>query len=63
MGGKNFLAELKSGEAVLYATFEDAKVGAALAVNVDGNGKSYIIIDFTNLQIYKEREEQTLNAL
>ena len=63
LGGKNFLAELKSGEAVLYATFEDAKVGAALAVNVDSNGKSYIIIDFTNLQIYKEREEQTLNAL
>lgn len=63
IGGKNFLAELQSGQAVLYATFENAKVGAALAVNVDGNGKSYIIVDFTNLQIYKEREEQTLNAL
>ena len=63
LGGKNFLAELQSGEAVLYATFEDLKVGAALAVNVDGDGKSYLILDFTNLQIYKEREEQTLNAL
>ena len=63
IGGKNFLAELQSGEAVLYATFEDKKVGAALAVNVDEDGKSYIIIDFTNLEIFKEREEQTLNAL
>ena len=63
MGGKNFLNELKDGEATLYATFEDTDVGAALAVNVDGNGKSYIIIDFTNLQIFKEREAQTLDAL
>lgn len=63
IGGKNFLAELQSGEAVLYATFENQKVGAAMSVNVDGNGKSYIIIDFTNLEIFKEREEQVLNAL
>ena len=63
MGGSNFLNELKNGEATLYATFEDSNVGAALAVNVDGNGKSYIIIDFTNLQIFKEREAQTLDAL
>lgn len=63
IGNKNFLSDLKSGEAVLYATFENDKVGAALTVNVDGNGKSYIIIDFTNLQIFKEKEEQTLDAL
>ena len=63
IGNPHFLSDLQSGEAVLYATFEDARVGAALAVGVDENGKSFIIIDFTNLQIFREREEQTLNAL
>ncbi|MBR1648313.1 MAG: hypothetical protein IJ689_01780 [Alphaproteobacteria bacterium] len=63
IGNPDFLSQLQKGEASLYATFENAKVGAALAVYVDGNSQSYIIIDFTNLQIYKEREEQTLNAL
>ena len=63
IGNPHFLADLQSGEASLYATFEDSRVGAALAVTVDANGKSFIIIDFTNLQIFKEREEQTLNAL
>ena len=63
IGGANFLQELKSGEAVLYATFEDENVGAALAVNVDGDGKSYLIIDYTNLRIFREREQKTLDAL
>lgn len=63
IGGPNFLAGLKSGEAVLYATFEDEDVGAALAVNVDGDGKSYIVVDYTNLRIFREREQKTLDAL
>ncbi len=63
IGNPDFLAELQSGEAVLYATFEDKDVGAALAVNVDGDGKSYIIIDYTNLQIFHEREKEVLDAL
>ena len=63
IGGKNFLSELQSGEATLYSTFEDQKVGAALAIGVDGDGKSYIIIDFTNLEIFREREQSALNAL
>lgn len=63
IGNKNFLSQLKSGEAVLYSTFENQKVGAVVSVNVNGEGKSYIIIDFTNLQILKEQEDKTLNAL
>ena len=63
IGGKNFLAELQSGEAMLYSTFENQKVGAALSVSVDGNGKSYVIINFTNLEIFKEREDKLLDAL
>lgn len=63
IGNKNFLAQLQSGEAELYATFENHKVGAALSINVDGNGKSYVIINFTNLEIFKEREQKVLDAL
>lgn len=63
IGGENFLKELQSGEAVLYATFENGKVGAALAVNVDGDGRSYITVDYRNLQILKDREQAKLDAL
>jgi len=61
--GETFLQELQNKEAVLYATFEDNNVGAALTVAVNGQGQSYIIIDYTNLKIYREREEKALNAL
>ncbi len=63
IGNKNFLSQLQSGEAVLYSTYENQKVGAVLSVNVDGEGKSYIIIDYTNLKILKEINDKTLNAL
>ena len=42
LGNPDFLQELQNGEAFLYATFENGKVGAALSVSVDGNGESYI---------------------
>ena len=58
IGNPNFLAQLQSGEAELYATFEGNDVGAALSVNVDGSGRSYIIIDYKNLKILREREER-----
>ena len=63
IGNPNFLAQLQSGEAELYATFEGNDVGAALSVNVDGSGRSYIIIDYKNIKILREREEQALDAL
>lgn len=63
IGNPDFLSQLESGEAVLYATFEDATVGAALSVNVDGNGQSYILLDYKNLKLFKQREEQTIDAL
>lgn len=63
IGGANFLQELQNKEAVLYATFEDDNVGAALTVSVNDRGQSYIIVDYTNLKIYREREEETLDAL
>lgn len=63
MGNPDFLSQLQQGTATLYSTFEGNGIGAALALNVDGNGKSYIIIDYKNLNILKERENETLNIL
>ena len=63
IGNPHFLAQLQSGEAELYATFEGNDVGAALSVNVDGSGRSYIVIDYKNLKILRQREEQALDAL
>lgn len=63
LGNDDFLNQLKNGTAVLYATFNNQEVGAALAVNVDGDGKSYIVIDYKNLKILRTRENKTLDAL
>lgn len=59
----NFLQQLQNGTASLYSTFEGDGIGVALALNVDGEGKSYIIIDYKNLKILQERENETLNIL
>lgn len=63
IGNPDFLAQLQQGTAVLYSTYYNDEIGAALAVNVDGDGKSYIVIDYKNLKILREREKQTLDAL
>lgn len=47
----------------LYSTYYNDDVGAALAVNVDGDGKSYIVVDYKNLKLLRNREKQTLDAL
>ena len=63
IGGDNFLAELQNGTAVLYATFENEELGITLGVSVDGDGKSYISLDYKNLIIMKEEHETKLNNL
>ena len=59
----DLLKQLQSGQTVIYATFQDENTGAALAVGVDGEGKSYITIDYKSLRILRQREAQTLDAL
>ena len=63
LGNPDFLQQLQSGAATLYSTYYNQEVGAALAVNVDGNGKSYIVIDYKNLPILQAREKETIDAL
>lgn len=63
LGNPDFLQQLQSGAATLYSTYYNQEVGAALAVNIDGDGKSYIVIDYKNLPILQAREKETLDAL
>lgn len=63
IGNPDFLKQLQAGTAVLYSTYYNQDVGAALAVNVDGEGRSYIIIDYKNLKILRAEENKTLDAL
>ncbi len=63
IGNPDFLNQLQQGTATLYSTYYNDEVGAALAINVDGDKKSYIVIDYKNLKILEEQEKQTLDAL
>lgn len=60
---ENFLKQIQSGEATLYSTFEGNGIGVALALNADGNGQTYIVIDYKNLKILQEREQEAYNLL
>ena len=59
IGGDNFIQELQEGKAVLYATFQNDEIGVTLGISVDGNGKSYISIDYKNFAL-RESEQQTV---
>ncbi|MBE6452275.1 MAG: hypothetical protein E7012_02155 [Alphaproteobacteria bacterium] len=63
IGNPQFLSQLQSGSAVLYSTYNNSEVGAALAINVDGDGKSYIVLDYKNLALLRSKEKRTLDAL
>ena len=62
-GNPEFLSQLASGQAVIYSTYHNNDVAAALSISVDGDKKSYIVIDYKNLSILKEQEQETLDAL
>ncbi len=59
IGGDNFLQELQEGKAVLYATFQNDEIGVTLGISVDGNGKSYISIDYKDFAL-RESEQQAV---
>ena len=63
LGNPDFLNQLAQGTASLYSTYHNDEVGAALAINVDGDKKSYIVIDYKNLKILQAQEQKTLDAL
>jgi len=63
IGNPNFLSDLQIGGAELYSTFENEEVIAALTLNVDGSGQSYIVIEYKNKRIMQSREDETYDAL
>lgn len=63
IGNPNFLEQLQNGTAVLFSTYYNKDVAAALSIGVDGDKKSYIVIDYKNLRILEKQEAKTLDAL
>lgn len=61
LGGDNFLQELQEGKAVLYATFQNDKIGVTLGVSVDGDGKSYISVDYKDFALMDSEQLTILN--
>ena len=63
IGNPEFLSQLLSGDAVLFSTYYNNDVAAALSIGVDGDKKTYIVIDYKNLETLKKQEAETLDAL
>lgn len=63
IGAEGFLQKLVSGESVLYATFENGKIGVTLALLADGQGQTYIVVDYKNLTATKQENEEIYDAL
>ncbi len=63
LGNPDFLAQLQAGTAVLFSTYHNNEIAAALSIGVDGDKKSYIVIDYKNLHILKKHEAKMLDAL
>lgn len=63
IGNPNFLSQLAAGTAVLYSTYHNDNIAATLSIDVDGEQKSYIVIDYSNLQVIKQQDKTTYDAL
>lgn len=63
IGNDDFLKELQQGKSSLYATFEDEEIGVTLAVFVDENAQSSISLDYKNLKIMKQEQDENFNNL
>lgn len=63
IGADGFLQKLMSGEAVLYATFETSRLGITLALLADGQGQTYIVVDYKNLVKTQIENEELFDAL
>ncbi len=62
-GDIGFKEKLMDGQSTLYSTFENDHIGVTLALLADGNGQTYIIIDYKNLKINEVELEQMYEAL
>lgn len=63
IGDEGFKEKLMTGEATLYATFSNDHIAVTLALLADGDGQTYIIIDYKNLIPDEQDSKQTYDAL
>lgn len=63
LGAEGFLQKLVNGEADLYATFENGKIGVTLALYADGNYQTYIVVDYKDLHTGEQKLEDIYDAL
>ena len=63
LGGENFLEELQTGKASLYATFNNERTGVTLGVAANQNKESFIIIDYKDLSIMNKEKETNIENL
>lgn len=63
IGDDGFKQKLMSGESSLFATFYNQTVGVTLALLADGNGQTYIIINYQNLKADENKKDEMLDAL
>jgi hypothetical protein len=59
----DFLNELQTGKAELYATFHNNNVGVTLSVYVNENGLGQVVLDYKNLPLMKKEKETFINNL
>ncbi len=63
MGDPGFKEKLMNGQSTLYSTFENDTIGVTLALLADGNGQTYVIIDYKNLKIDEVEKQEIYEAL
>lgn len=63
LGAEGFLQKLVSGEATLYSTFENGKIGVTLALYADGDEQTYVVIDYKDLHTGEQKLEDIYDAL
>ncbi|MBQ7660347.1 MAG: hypothetical protein IJS26_06415 [Alphaproteobacteria bacterium] len=63
IGDEGFKQKLMSGESSLFATFNNQTVGVTLALLADGNGQTFIIINYQNLKAEENKKDEMLDAL
>ena len=62
-GDDNFKEKLMKGESTLYATFHNDSVAVTLALMANGDGQTFIMVDYKNLKANEMEHEKMLDAL
>ena len=62
-GDDDFKEKLMSGDSVLYAIFRNDTISVTLALMANGEGKTFIMVDYRNLKINDLEHEKMLDAL